>query len=144
MRKQGIVKAFSGDKVILEISRASACGSCSKKGGCSSADKNDVLIVKLPNPGNLEINQTIELEMADSAITKAAFAAYGIPLAGFLTGAFIPQIWNNTPTDTMRALSAFIGLGVGYLLMALIYKGKKGDCEIRIAGQEAHQSSSAS
>jgi positive regulator of sigma E activity len=122
MIKKGTVVAIKGDKISIEILRSSACGGCSQKSCNYAPEDANRLIVELPNPGGLAVSQIIDLEMADSEVTRAAFTAYGLPLAGFLLGALLPSVWSSAPTDMQRALSAFSGLIFGFLLIAFIYR----------------------
>lgn len=122
MIRKGTVTAVKGNKIFIEILRSSACGGCSQKSCNCAPEESNKMIVELPNPGGLAISQVIDLEMADSEVTRAALTAYGLPLAGFLLGALLPSALINTPTDMQRALSAFCGLLIGFLFIAVIYK----------------------
>lgn len=110
MIKSGRVVNFRKNLVEIEVLRTSACGGCSeKKCGCAPTE-SEKMIIALPNPGNVSLDDKVSLEMADNAVTKAAILAYGFPLSGFIAGALIPSFVVQTPGDGLRALSALGGL----------------------------------
>lgn len=83
MEQIGIVTEVKGEKAIVQIKRAGACGgSCGKCGGCETTDR----MVEAINTIGAEKGQIVRIEMSDSYILMAAFLVYLVPLIMFFIG----------------------------------------------------------
>ncbi len=117
MRREATVTEVSEKEVTVEVIRTSACHGC-KQSSCSgnSTETKKMSFVFKKN-GEVSIGQKVFVEISDKALSRAALIAYGIPLFLFIAGAFVPAIWIGNPTDTDRALSSFVSLAVGLLIL---------------------------
>jgi len=88
MIETGVVTDIKGNKLILNIRRSSACGSCN---ACKAIDTRHMSIA-LDNNTVARIGDTVKIEIDDSAIVKGALWLYGLPLAGLLLGVMCGHI----------------------------------------------------
>ncbi len=84
MREIGQVVAISGDRAVIEVQRASACGeNCAHcMGGCMPTRHRAVV----KNPLGAAVGDRVKIEAKDKAIIRSAFLVYIVPiLISFLT-----------------------------------------------------------
>ena len=88
MRKQGTVKAVSGEVALVSVLRESACsGECHKCAGCGAVKQT--FQIRAKNPIGAGIGDSVYVESSSSPVLWAAALVYLIPIVGFFAGYFI-------------------------------------------------------
>jgi sigma-E factor negative regulatory protein RseC len=123
MKQTAMVVRREG-KLMAEVRRAEACGSCH---ACAYGRQESVY-VELPK-GSYEEGQVVELELDDARFSRASLIAYGIPIAAFLTGLFVARAF--TDVDYIQAAAALAALALA-LLAIKVY-----DRRIKASGKYA-------
>lgn len=129
----GVVVRIEGEYAWVRTEGAGhACGACASRQGCSSAaaggafdgsilDKQQsARLLRLPNTIRAHAGDAVVIRAADGMVLRAAWLAYGVPLALALGGAALAV--ELTGSDGIAAASALLGLGAGFF--ALHRRGK--------------------
>ncbi len=114
----GKVETVYGDKAIVAVRRASACGeNCAMcKGGCVPAMHKAHVI----NSADAKCGDMVRIETADSAVLKSAFLVYLLPvLILFVCYGIVIALTKSRMHATMAAL---LGLGASFFLLRAIDK----------------------
>ena len=106
MKQTAVVVRHEG-KLMAEVTRGEACGTCR---ACAFG-RRETVYVDLPK-GKYEEGQTVELELSDASFSRASLIAYGIPVAAFFAGLFGARAF--TDVDYIQAAAA-----IGALVLAL-------------------------
>lgn len=120
MTERGVVIKDKGKFAQVRIGRHSACGSCGK---CGMTDKQKHADFYVENTLNAKINDIVEIEIPEANSAKLAFVAYIIPLIpafALVLSAIVLQ-W----AEWLTILLFFVGLAVGFVIIALIDKYRK-------------------
>ena len=88
MIEQGIVADARDGKLIVNIRRHPACGSCK---ACGAAEGR-LMKIELENTVDAQKGDRVSIELDDTAILRGALFFYGIPLLGLLFGIFIGKM----------------------------------------------------
>ncbi|AOY76474.1 SoxR reducing system RseC family protein [Clostridium formicaceticum] len=117
MEKIGLIKSLEGDKAIVEIRRASACGEncASCKGGCTPT----AVYVTAKNHANASVGQYVKLKLESKKVIKAAFLVYLIPLLGMFFGIAAGLL--GAEYLGYGNIKELIAAGAGFLMLALAY-----------------------
>lgn len=107
MKQTAVVVRREG-KLMAEVQRAEACGSCH---ACEFG-RRETVHVDLPKGKYVE-GQLVELELDGASFSRASVIAYGVPVAAFFAGLFSARAF--TDVDYIQALAA-----VGALALALL------------------------
>lgn len=125
---EGVVERLDGDFVLIRAAGPGpACGACAQKEACGSAGVGNMLdgslgkgrkplILRLPNTIGARPGDSVVIRAADGMVLKAAWRAYGMPLALGLLGALLAGMSGNDRTALAGLLA---GLAVGFLLMRI-------------------------
>ncbi|NLS44431.1 MAG: SoxR reducing system RseC family protein [Firmicutes bacterium] len=116
MKERGKVIDISGDTAKVEIIRRDECSRCKVCGFGS----RDTITVIADNAVKAEKQDEVELELKGSQVLKAAAIMYLIPLAFFLIGLHLGNIFTSyiDRQDMMSFWSAvfgFVFLGLSYV-----------------------------
>jgi sigma-E factor negative regulatory protein RseC len=113
---QARVVAVDGDHVWLATMAPAACGSCATRtacgsGGSTSMPKSRWRAARALQAGTapLVLGDTVRVGVDRSALTRAAWVAYGLPLLAMLAAALPMQAVG----DGAAALAALLGLVAG-------------------------------
>ncbi len=91
MKQAGIIIDVQGNKAVVQIKRATACGEkCGQCSGCETTINK----VEAINPINAKIGQTVIMELPDANVLFAAFIMYIVPI-----------------------ILLFGGIGIGYIVL---------------------------
>ncbi|NQT07002.1 MAG: SoxR reducing system RseC family protein [Candidatus Omnitrophica bacterium] len=117
MVEEGVISDIKDGKIIVNMKRRPACGSC---GACGMAENKTMEIVFENTIGAVK-GDRVHIELDDSAILKGAFFFYVIPLiglmAGIMFGTILARAINATmPEEIIAALS-----GITAMLSTLIF-----------------------
>lgn len=116
----GRVVAVKDGKAWVQTIRASACESCSARGGCgqrvlagaSSGRANQVLV---SNHLNARVGDEVTVAIEESALLSASVLVYGLPLLLLVLGAVAGQHWLPGP-DAGAIAGAVAGLVAGFAI----------------------------
>ena len=76
----GVVKAVEADRVEVEITVVSACGSCKSRSVCSMSEQAEKLVtVYTEMPEQYEVGQEVTVQMEQVMGIKAVIYAYVVP-----------------------------------------------------------------
>lgn len=108
------VVAVDGDQVWLVADQPAACGSCATRGVCGSGSTKPSANWRVSralgaNQAPLALGDTVRIGVDRSALTRASFTAYGLPLVMMLIAASTQQ----DAGDAMAIAAAIAGLAVG-------------------------------
>lgn len=112
-----VVSCYDGG-VWVEVQRQAACGSCSVRHGCGSAQlarlsRTAPLQFAVDTSQRLSPGDQVRLGMSATHLARASLLAYGVPLLLALAGAAAGQLWLGS--DAWAGLAFMAGLGVGGL-----------------------------
>ena len=90
---KGIVTSVDGDFALVRMDDA-GCGRCHEPGGCGGVNIGKMLcstppVFRVLNPGGSAVGRQVSVTIPDSAVSKGALLAYGLPLLLLLIGAFV-------------------------------------------------------
>ena len=121
MKIKARVVGYKDGKVQLMTIPEGQCVGCK---GCSQAIERELEVTAEP----MEVGRAVWIAMEPKNVTKAAFLAYGVPLALFLLGLFSSiALLANTRYDTSSEL---IGFAIGLvLLFSSYFYLRKGECK---------------
>ncbi|WP_051234045.1 SoxR reducing system RseC family protein [Halomonas halocynthiae] len=110
-----VVGCYDGG-VWVEVQRQAACGSCSARHGCGSAQlsrlsRKPPLRFSMNTSLNLQRGDQVRLGLKATDIARASLLAYGVPLLLALVGAVIGQLGSGS--DIWAGLGFMVGLGAG-------------------------------
>lgn len=122
MEQIGIVKEVNGKNVILEVRRASACGThCAS---CSSSCEVAPHLLTMDNKLNAKLGDMVEIKAEAKQILKYTFLIYIIPLTFLVLGIalgngyFKARGFGNY--ELLSFVSGIIGLAISYMILKLI------------------------
>lgn len=114
----GRVVAIRGDKAWVQTIRASACESCSARGGCgqrvlASASGGRANQVLVSNHLDASVGDEVTVAIEESALLWASLLVYALPLLLMVLGAVVGQQW--LPAQDAGAIAgAVAGLVAGF------------------------------
>lgn len=91
MLVEGTITGVSGDRAVVSVVRAGACGRCSESGGCGSVASCQPYV--LQNPTSAAVGEVVQVSLPDGGTLKAVVLAYLVPLFGILSGAVIGKLF---------------------------------------------------
>lgn len=108
MVEEGVVTEVKDGRLIVNIRRHPACGSCR---ACGIAEDR-VMKLELENTINARKGDRVNLELDDFIILKGAFLFYALPLLGLILGLFIGKIFSKNIDSVLpeEAVSALFGI----------------------------------
>ena len=112
MKQQAKIVTHKG-RLMAEVVRTEACQSCR---ACNFGQQERVYIDV--SGVSCREGDTVDIEIHDSAVTKASAMAYGLPVAALFAGLLIGAAVSDT--DYIQALCAAGGLAAGLALVKLI------------------------
>ena len=120
MIEQGVVISVKKDFAKVRVGRNSACGSCGK---CGMTEKQKHVDFYASNEVGAAVGDTVSIEIPETNSAKLALVGYFIPLVPALGLLFLSIVlqW----ADWLTAVLFFVGLAVGFAIVALIDKFRK-------------------
>ncbi len=113
----GVVQSADHHALNIRFTEGDACETCGLKVVCApgkSADRS----LSLPNPDNLSVGQTVQIEELSNLELHLALIQFGLPLLAFLmglgAGIVIPQA--IVPKEFMSFLIGLFGLGISFFM----------------------------
>ena len=116
IEEEGLVVALSGVRAEVETRRASGCGGCTADGACSTSlldrllGRRPVRLLAL-NRAGAEVGDRVVVGVDESALLRAALAAYLVPILALLAGAMLGRFLTGGAES-----GSLLGGSVGLLL----------------------------
>lgn len=122
MEQIGIVKEVKGSDVILEVRRASACGThCAS---CSSSCEVAPHLLTMDNKVNAKLGDIVEIQGEAKKILKYTFLIYILPLTFLILGiAFGNNYFKGRGFENYELYSFLTGifaLAISYIILKLV------------------------
>ena len=120
MREEGVVVGIKDGRLIVNIRRHPACGSCK---ACSMAE-DKIMKIEFENTINAQKGDRVNLELDDFVILKGAILFYGAPLLGLILGIFIGGIFAKKIDLAMpdEVVSALFGIMIMLITFIAVRK----------------------
>lgn len=113
-----------GDKVVLSITRHSACSECKKKCELAGKNESDQLNFELKNQQGLKKGQNVKVEMGEGNLVLAALTVYVLPLlaivAGYLFGDWLGMKGGISTGETAGIIGAAAFFALAFLFVRFI------------------------
>ncbi|WOG25567.1 SoxR reducing system RseC family protein [Endozoicomonas sp. 8E] len=136
IEEEGRVVAVEQGTVWVETIRKSTCSSCSVRNGCGQnllekyrSNKHQSYIQAI-NDFSIEENDQVIIGIPESALMRASFLVYLMPLAGMMGALWLATAvgWN----DFFTALSAMTGLAAGFVPVRMLGQSTSDLCRVRV------------
>ena len=114
MEQVGFVRNINKDKAVLEVRRASGCGSCN---GCAGGCEVKTHIITLKNTIDAKVGDYVELKGEPKSIIKYMFIIYMIPFAFLISGIVLGDNYFKGMGNANYELLSF-GTGVLFLIVS--------------------------
>jgi sigma-E factor negative regulatory protein RseC len=120
----GIITRVEAENAWVKTTKSKSCEGCSSKGSCSTAG-NDMIVEAL-NKADAKIGDLVTLQIESSALYKATFLLYILPIIGLLGGSFLGQYFAEMYGWNLSATAAIFGFALFVLIIAFVrYKGNQ-------------------
>ena len=124
--ERGRVIAVTGQQAWVQTIRESACQSCSARAACgqrvlartSSGRANQVLVM---NTLGAAVGDEVTVAIGESALLRASFLVYGLPLVFMVAGAILGQTASGG-SDASAMAGAGAGMGLGFCTVRYVHK----------------------
>lgn len=115
------VIAIKGEIAEVEAQRRGSCGSCAAKGACGTSllDRflgRRPLQLRVQNDLGANLGDLVVIGVPESALLRAAVAAYLVPLLALILGAIGGQALAGYMSFALTELAATLGGLLGFLL----------------------------
>lgn len=119
--EQAIVTGRDGNRVEIELQRASACGGCELSQGCGTGALGRLLgrrskPLVIETRQDLKPGDRLELALSEAALVKVSLLAYGLPLLCMIAAALCAAALGAA--DHWVALLAAAGFYLGFKIAA--------------------------
>lgn len=114
---QGTISAVDGEYAIVRMDET-GCGRCHEQGGCGGNNLGKMFCstprtFRLLNPGRAAIGDRVRVAVADGAVRRSAFYAYGLPLLALFAGAIGGAALAGEPGAIFGALGGLLAAWIG-------------------------------
>lgn len=118
---RGKVLQTDGRRATIEVEPAITCQRCATGKGCGAGllggnSGPKTIAIDVTSRDRIVAGDAVSLSIAPMRLLHASLLAYGLPLAGALTGLLIGQVFLNPVTDLKGAGLALCGLVGGFLV----------------------------
>ena len=120
MTEQGVVLSVNKDFAKVRIERNSACASCGK---CGMTEKQKHVDFYASNEVGATVGDTVSLDIPETNSARLALVGYFLPLVPALGFMFLAVGLNWA--EWVAAVLFFVGLAVGFAIVALVDKLRK-------------------
>mgnify|MGYP006279928139 CR=1 FL=1 len=128
MREKACVVEVNEDTAKVVVTRHSACSKCNRDCilGMEDSHEQDEMYVEVKSKRDVEVGDTVNIELKDSSLVIGSFIIYLIPLILFVVGYFIGArlsfLFGALSSEATGIISSFIFLYLSYLLTKRIDK----------------------
>ena len=120
MTEQGVVLSVKKEFAKVRIERNSACASCGK---CGMTEKQKHVDFYASNAVGATVGDTVSLDIPETNSARLALVGYFLPLVPALGFMFLAVGLNWA--EWLAAVLFFVGLAVGFAIVALVDKLRK-------------------
>lgn len=122
IEETAVITAREGEFAQVETQRSTACGACAVKSGCGTSLLgklwgNRRASIRVLNPIGAAPGEKVIIGLQESALTRASFALYMVPLLSLILSAILGQwlaTWFNfSATEPASLLCGLLGLMAG-------------------------------
>lgn len=115
----GLVVKKSEQRVWVQTVSKTSCSSCQVNSSCGTGLINKAFgeksfITPLKNTLNAQVNDQVEVGIAEDLVVKASFLVYLLPLAVMLLSMFLWQWFFPQTKELYAILIAALALGLGF------------------------------
>lgn len=119
-----VIEAGAG-YALVEIHRASACGSCQSQTSCGSAALaqlwgNKSLRARALSTLTLQPGDSVVVGMADGVLVRGALLVYLLPIVLLIAGALVAQLSFAAAGEEVVIVCAALGLVLGLLMVRIM------------------------
>lgn len=114
MIESGTIIRVTASHYTVRVETQPGCATCATKEACGIGAGKSALF-EVPRRREHAVGDRVRITIAPGRMAGAALLVYGLPLAGLIGGALIPDLWTERATDALRAVCAFTGLGLGFV-----------------------------
>jgi len=116
----GIVRAFDGDRALVEVQRRTACGGCASQDGCGTSviaawfgRRPSRLWVHALTP--MRVGETVVVSLPEAMLLQASLLMYLLPVLGLVGGAALGNLLAGAATggDLPGIAGGVLGLLAG-------------------------------
>jgi len=128
MREKACVVDVTGDTAKVVVTRHSACSKCNRDCilGMEDSHEQDEMYVEVKSKKNVEVGDTVSIELKDSSLVLGSLMIYLIPLlffvGGYFIGARLSWLFGTLSAEVTGILSSFVFLYLSYRLTKKIDK----------------------
>lgn len=112
----GVVKEVDKKYAIVQMERQEMCGECH---ACDHVTGKKSCILKCYKKIECQVDDTVELELAQPVFLKATYVMYGLPLVGFVLGISvgfgISRLCNLGSEDLYVLVGGIVGIGLALI-----------------------------
>jgi sigma-E factor negative regulatory protein RseC len=123
IEQQARVVEIKEGKLLLQVQRQSACGSCSASKGCGTSVLSNIVGQKFSrlqadNNINASVGDMVVVALPEKALVRASVVMYIIPVFGMFVFALLADYFLDATEghDLLIALSAIAGLLSGSII----------------------------
>ncbi|MDP8222850.1 MAG: SoxR reducing system RseC family protein [Candidatus Lernaella stagnicola] len=132
LMEEGIVLDLQGPLATVEVRQGGCAASCGAGCICAADAQQKVIIVQAINRASAQAGQRVRLAMHPNRVLGLAALAYLFPLvllfAGALAGpTLFAALGFSLAVDPARAITAIVGLVLGFVFLKLIFSRVKPD-----------------
>ncbi len=128
--KEGYIKSLDARKVVVSVERNPMCAHCKAKDSCiDSYEGTRIIDIELDRdcvPGDLKVNDRVEIEYKSSRFLADILFAYLIPavciILGVIAGQYITVFEGR---DMNNGLFFLLGLAFGIIILVIYEKLNK-------------------
>jgi len=145
MEEEGVIIRLGGSRAYIKAEKSGACNKCSTKDACESMSSTEVL-VEAENTIGAMVGDRVAFTADTGAVLRSGAMVYLIPLAAFIAGVVIGQVYTDMISkdwnaDLVSAIIGFALLGATYFGIYLYNKkdrssGSYAPKVIRIIGHD--------
>jgi len=128
MREKACVVDVTGETAKVVVTRHSACSKCNRDCilGMEDSHEQDEMYVEVKSKKNVEVGDTVSIELKDSSLVLGSLMIYLIPLlffvGGYFIGARLSWLFGTLSAEVTGILSSFVFLYLSYRLTKKIDK----------------------
>lgn len=128
MREKACVVDVTDDTAKVVVTRHSACSKCNRDCilGMEDSHEQDEMYVEVKSKKNVEVGDTVSIELKDSSLVLGSLMIYLIPLlffvGGYFIGARLNWLFGTLSAEVTGILSSFVFLYLSYRLTKKIDK----------------------
>ena len=114
---EGIVISVVGDKAVVQVSQASACGSCHARTSCSASNANIKTIDCIALYTDCKVGDKVMVQIQEKNVWQAVVLAYVVPFLILLCGVWILGQYMN---EILAGIVSILIVGGWYVVLRIM------------------------